>query len=85
MVDFQTVAVGLPSGPNPPATTIPSVTATTAAPDRASGNVTATASLSSAAPFLTTVHWPSALVSGSIAIDQSVFVALPSGPTPPMR
>ena len=74
-VAFQTVAVGLPSAPQPPATTMPSVTATAAAPERGAGSVRSALRRPRPAPTS-----PSALVSGSSPSDQTVSVGLPSGP-----
>src|SRR4051794_32860524 len=72
---FQTFVDGVPSGPVPPATTIPSDTASTAAPDRGSGSVTPARGF----------QVPSVPVWGSDARTQTVSVGAPLGPEPPTR
>src|SRR4051812_42703502 len=72
---FQTLVDGLPSGPVPPATTIPSETASTAAPALGSGRV----------PPSSGFQFPSVPACGSEASTQTVFVGLPLGSEPPTR
>src|SRR5438132_857752 len=74
-VDFHAVVVALPLASQPPTTRSPSVSATAEAPLRGSGSLR----------FLTAFQLPSEPDSGSRPSDQTVSVAFPSGPRPPIR
>ena len=72
---FQTVAAGAPSGPQPPAMTSPSETASADAPVRASGRLTPSAA----------AQVPRVFVSVSTLRAQTVAVGSPSAFEPPRR